>query len=100
MGMRMPAANSAPCTSMPMMVATKKRRFSRTRTCNMGSSKWVWRMKNHTTPAMPSAMAAAVSRVSPAEPTAEKPYSIRPKPSVDSTSESGSSFAVPSPVPK
>ena len=73
MGMRMPAARSAPCTSMPMMVPMRKRRFFSTSTRSMGWGRCVWRMKNHTTPTMPSTVVATGTRVSPAEPRAEKP---------------------------
>ena len=73
MGMRMPAARSAPCTSMPMMVPTRNRRFFSTSTRSIGRGRRVWRMKNHTTPTMPSAVVSNGTSVNPAEPRAEKP---------------------------
>ena len=56
-----------------MMVPTRKRRFFSTSTRSIGRGRRVWRMKNHTTPTMPSAVVSSGTNVKPAEPRAEKP---------------------------
>ena len=87
MGMRMPPAKSAPCTSMPMMVAMRNLRFCSTRTCSMGRSIASWRRKNSTSATTPTAAPAMASARRPYEPMVDRPYRRPPKPNDDRTTD-------------
>ena len=65
MGMRMPPASSAPCTSITMMVEMRNLRFASTRTCNMGCFIRSWRRKKNTSATTPMMTPAAESTVAP-----------------------------------
>ena len=97
MGMSTGATRSDACTSMHIMVATRKLRFSRMRTRSMGVFRWFWRMKNHTTHTVPTSVVPTLHTSIPDEPTTLKPYRRPPKPSVDNTTDSGSRDAFASP---
>ena len=65
MGMRMPPASSAPCTSITMMVAMRNLRFVSTRTCSMGCSMRSWRRKKNASAITPMMTPPAESAVTP-----------------------------------